>query len=118
MGEAVDAVAHHEAHGAGIVIRPYRLGAELALGRIKARRDLVQRLVPRYPLKFAGSLRPGPAQRMHQPVRMMNALGITRDLGADDARGIALQLGAANPANGGIIDDLDIEGTSRRTIVR
>src|ERR1700692_1605770 len=49
---------------------------------------------------------------------MMNALGIARDLGADHARGIGLQLGAAHPADGGIIDHLDVEGTGRRTIVR
>src|SRR5258707_6000065 len=55
---------------------------------------------------------------MHQPVRMMNALGIARDLGADDACRIALQFGATHPADGGIIDDLDIEGTGRRAIVR
>src|SRR5258708_29093521 len=48
----------------------------------------------------------------------MNALGIACDLGADDAGGIALQLGAAHPADGGIIDDLDIESTGRRAIVR
>jgi len=46
MGEAVDAVAHHQTHGAGVIIRPHRLGAELALGLIEPRRDLVQRIVP------------------------------------------------------------------------
>src|SRR5260370_39822434 len=55
---------------------------------------------------------------MHQPVRMMDALGVARHLGADDACRIALQLGAAHPADGGIVDDLDIEGTGRRAIVR
>ena len=39
MREAVDAVAHHEPHGAGVIIRPDRLGAEFALGlRRSARR--------------------------------------------------------------------------------
>ena len=32
MGEPIDAVAHHEAHRAGVVIGPYQFGAELALG--------------------------------------------------------------------------------------
>ncbi len=99
MREAVDAVAHHEPHGAGVVIRPDRLGAEFALGRIEPRGDLVQRLVPRNPRELAGALRPGPAHRMQQPVGMMNALGVARDLGADDAGGIGLQLGAAHPAD-------------------
>src|SRR5216117_250345 len=55
---------------------------------------------------------------MHQPVGMVNALGIARDLGADDAGGIALQLGAAHSADRGTIDHLDIERASRRAIVR
>jgi hypothetical protein len=46
MRKAIDAIAHHEAHGAGIIIRPHRLGAELALGLIEPRRDFVQRVVP------------------------------------------------------------------------
>src|SRR5258705_1390194 len=55
---------------------------------------------------------------MHQPIGMMNTLGIARDLGADDACGIALQLGAAHPADRGTIDHLDIQRAGRRTIVR
>ena len=101
MGKAVDAVAHHQAHGAGVVIRPDRLGAEFALGRVEPRGDLVQRFVPRNPRELAGALRAGPAHRMQQPVGMMNALGVARDLGADDAGGIGLQLGAAHPADRG-----------------
>ena len=49
---------------------------------------------------------------------MMNALGITRDLGADYAGSIGLLLGTAHPADGGIIDHLDIEPARRWTIVR
>ena len=62
----------------------------------------------------------GPVRRMriHQPVRMMDALGVARDLGADDAGGIGLQLGAAHPADGVAVDHLDIEGAGRRAIVR
>ena len=118
MRKAVDAVAHHEAHGAGVVIRPDRLGAEFALRRIEPRGDLVQRFVPRNPRELTGALRAGAAHRMHQPVGMMNALGIARDLGADDAGGIGLQLGAAHPADRGTIDHLDIERAGRRAIVR
>ena len=99
MRKAVDAVAHHQPHGAGIVIGPDRFGAELALGGVEAIGDFVERLVPGNPRELPGALRPGAAQRMHQPVRMMDALGIARDLGADDAGGIGLQLGAAHPAD-------------------
>src|SRR5665213_3277854 len=43
MREPVDAIAHHHAHGAGIVIGPYRFRAELALGLIKSRHYFVER---------------------------------------------------------------------------
>src|SRR6266478_501130 len=80
--------------------------------------DLVERLVPRHPGELTGALRTRAAQRMHQPIGMVNTLGIARDLGADHAGGIALQLGAAHPADTGTIDHLDIQRAGRRTIVR
>src|SRR5258706_4904575 len=55
---------------------------------------------------------------MHQRIGMMNALGISGDLGADDTCSIALQLGAAHPADRGTIDHLDIQRAGRRAIVR
>ncbi len=55
---------------------------------------------------------------MGQPLRMMDALGIARDLGADDARRIGLQLGTAHTADVMSIDHLDIERAGRRTVVR
>ena len=118
MRETIDAVAHHQPHGAGIVIGPHRLRAELALGRIEAVGDLVQRLVPGNARELPGALRTRPAQRMHQPVGMMDALGVACDLGADDARGIALQFRAMHPADGRTVDHLDIERAGRRAIVR
>ena len=78
-----------------------RLGA---LGGIEAFGDFVECLVPGDPRELAGALWPGAALRIHQPVRVVDALGITGDLGADDAGGIALQLGAADPADRGTID--------------
>ena len=118
MGKAIDAIAHHQPHGAGIVIGPDRLGAEFALCRIEAVGDLVQRFVPRNPRELAGALGSGAALRIDQSIRMMDALGIARHLGADHAGGIGLQFGAAHPADAGAIDHLDIEGTGRRAVVR
>jgi hypothetical protein len=40
------------------------------------------------------------AHRIDQPAGMMDALGITRDLGADHARGVAQQFRAPDLANG------------------
>ncbi len=55
MRKAVDAVAHHQPHGAGIVIRPNRFSPELALGRVEPIGDLVERLVPGNPRELARS---------------------------------------------------------------
>ena len=49
---------------------------------------------------------------------MMNALGVARDLGADDTGRIGLQLGAAYPADRAAVDHLDVERAGRRAIVR
>src|SRR5712675_910773 len=49
---------------------------------------------------------------------MVNALGIAGDLGADDAGGVGLLLGTANPADALAIDHLDVERAGRRAIVR
>src|SRR5947209_6375988 len=118
MGEAVDAVAHHEPHGAGIIIGPYRLRTEFALRGVEAGHDFVQRLIPGDALELARALRPDAALRIEQPVGMMDALGIARDLGADDARGVALQLGAAHPPDPFALDHLDIQSAGRRAVVR
>lgn len=118
MGQAVDAVTHHQPHGAGVIIRPDRLGAEFALGLIEPRGDLVQRLVPGDPRELAGTFRPGAAHRVEQPVRMMDTFGVARDLGADDTGGIGLQLGPADPADALALDHLDVERAGRRTVMR
>jgi hypothetical protein len=55
---------------------------------------------------------------MHQAVRVMNALGIARDLGADHARGVALQLGTSHSPDGFAFDHLDIEGAGGRAVMR
>ena len=118
MRKAIDAVAHHESHGAGVVIGPDRLSAEFTLGLIETRGDFVERLIPGNPRELARTLWSGAPQRMEQPVGVMNALGVTRDLRADDARRIGLQLGAADPADRAAVDHLDVERAGRRTIVR
>src|SRR5437588_6736644 len=49
MRKAIDAVAHHEAHGAGVIVGPDRLSAEFAFGRVEAIAYFVQGLVPGNP---------------------------------------------------------------------
>ena len=67
---------------------------------------------------MAGAFRPDAAQRMHQPVGMMRALGVARDLGADHARRIGIVRGAADAADGVRVENFHLERAGRRAIVR
>src|ERR1700678_731609 len=49
---------------------------------------------------------------------MVDTLGVARDLGADHACRVGLQLGTSDTADRGIVDHLDIERAGRRAIVR
>ena len=49
---------------------------------------------------------------------MMNALGIARDLFADDAQRVAVFLGAPDAADGVGIEKFDLERAGRRAIMR
>ena len=49
---------------------------------------------------------------------MMNTLGVAGDFFADHACRVGIVLGAAHPADGFAVDDLDIERAGRRAIVR
>src|SRR4051794_37904314 len=118
MGKAIDAIAHHQAHGSGIVIRPNGFGTERTFRFIEPIADLVERLIPGDSGELAGALWPVAAHRVHQPVRVMDALGITSDLGADDARSIALQIGTTHAADAASFDHFDVERTCRWAIVR
>ena len=46
MAQAVDAVAHDEAHRAGVVVGPHRLAAVLCFRREEFLRDVVERVIP------------------------------------------------------------------------
>src|SRR5206468_10715260 len=79
MREAIDAVAHNEPHGAGVVIGPDRLRAEFKLGLIEARGDLIERFIPGNPRELARTLWSGTVHRVEQSIGVMNALGVARD---------------------------------------
>ena len=100
MPQPMDAVAHDVAHGAGIVVRPDRLRAVGLLGAQELLGDEIERVVPRDRRELAAAFGAGAAQRMLQAIGVMNALGVARDLGADDARGVGVVLGAPDPADG------------------
>ena len=78
------------AHRAGVIIGPDRLRAVRSFGLDEGVGDLVERVVPCDLLPSAGTLGARAAHRMHQPVGMIEPLGIASDLGADHAGGIAV----------------------------
>ena len=118
VAQPVDAVAHHKAHRAGIEIGPHRFGAVARFGFQERFGGDVERVVPGDRLERARSLRALAAQRLRQSVRMMDALGITRDLRADHPGRVVIVLGAAQPPDALPVKHLDFQRTGRRTIVR
>ena len=92
----------------------------MAFGRPDQRAcDLVQRLVPRDRRK-GGTAHPlvaDPAEGLAEPVGVMLALRIARDLGADHARRIVVGAGAVNPADRPRIEPLHLERAGRRAIM-
>ncbi len=118
MAQAVDAVAHDEAHRAGVVVGPDRLAAVFRFRREEFLRDEVERVIPRDRRELARSLRPLADERMQQPVRMMDALGVARDLRADHARRVEIVLGAAHAADRAAVEHLHFERAGGRAIVR
>src|SRR5205823_4581181 len=70
------------------------------------------------PRELAGALRSNPSHRKHHPFRMMDALGVAGDLGADHASRVGLLLRTADAANAAALDHFDIERAGRRAIVR
>ena len=100
----MDAVALHQPHGAGVVVRPHRFARRSgcsALRNFSATRSSASS-------HDNGSNAPGalcgPVRRSGRVTRsgMMDALGVARDLGADHARGIGVVLRAAHPADGAL----------------
>ena len=118
MAQPFDAVALHQPHRAGIVVGPDRLAAVLRLRRSEFFGDEVERRLPARLLPCPLAFGAGAHQRLQQAVGMMDALGIARDLGADDAGRVAVVLGAMDAADAVRAEDLDVERAGRRAVVR
>ena len=99
VAQPLDAVALHQPHRAGVEIGPDRLAAVLLLGLDELLGDEVERGLPAGLLPAALALGAGADQRLQQAVGMVDALGIARDLGADDAGRVAVVLGAVHAAD-------------------
>ena len=118
MTQTIDAVAHHQPHGAGIEIRPYRFGAMLAFGAQKRCGHLVQSLVPADRYEVTAALGAATLERGSQSAGMMDAFGVARDLAANDASGIAVVARTAHPADGASVEFLDLQCTGGGAVVR
>ena len=118
VAQAVDAVAHHVAHGAGIIIGPDGLGAEVPLRLQELFGHDVERLVPGNPLELARTLRAGALHGVEQPVRVVDALRIARHLRADHSGRVAVALRPMHAADRAPVDHLHLEGADGGAIVR
>ena len=118
VAQAVDAVALHEAHGAGVEVRPDGLRAVLLRLAHERFGDLVERIVPGDRRERARALRADPAQRLRQPLGVVEALGVARDLRADHARGVGVALRAPDLAQAPAVQALDLERAHRGAVVR
>src|SRR5271170_8124529 len=120
MPQTLQPVALHQTHRARVVMRPDRLAAVALRGAGQSFGDKVERAVPRdrRERRAADALVADPAQRRRETLRMVLPLGVAPDLRADHAIGIALAAGAANAADPGAVDQLDLERASARAIVR
>ena len=118
IAQTVDPVAVHQAHRAGEIIRPDRLGAVPGGGLGESAGDPVQRLVPGDLAELGGTLRSGTQQRLHQPVGMVHPLGVARDLGADHPGRVVVRRRPADAADGRTVDPLHLQGAGAGAVVR
>jgi hypothetical protein len=120
MAQTLQPIALHQAHRAGIVMRPDRLGAVALGGTGQPLSDEIERVVPgdRRERGAPDALVADPAQRHRKAIRMVLPLGIAPDLGADDTVGVALRLGTANATDTRSVDPLDLERAGARAIMR
>ena len=118
IGQPLNAVAHDQAHGARVVIGPDRLGTMFGFNGEKTPGNVRHRLIPRHTFKLPRPFRAYPLHGVKQTLRMVNALGIARNLFADHTQCIGIVLVAAHPANGVVVEKFDIERASGRAIMR
>jgi hypothetical protein len=117
VGEALDPVALHEAHRAGVPVGPDRLGPVAALGGEERLGDPVQRLVPADPGEVPRALGARAHQRVREPVGVVEALAVAGDLGADHARRVGDALAAPDLAEAAVGQPLDLQRADRRAVV-
>ena len=88
--KAIDAVTHHQSHGAGILVGPDSFTAVALRSLKQLRGDLIQGSLPSERRELAAAFFAGAFQRLGQAVGMMDSFAIAGNLAADDARRIGL----------------------------
>jgi hypothetical protein len=112
------AVALHQPHRASIEIGPHRIRAVFFFRRDEFFGDQIEGCFPARFLPAALAFGTRTDQRLQQTVGMMHAVGITGDLGADDAGGVAVALGAMEATDSSAVQQFDVERAGRGAVVR
>ena len=118
MAQAIEAEALHQAHGSGIKIGPHRFTAVCLFSAREGFGDFIQGIVPGNWPEFTAALFADSFLRLPQAVRMMYALLIARDLGANDTGGLVIVARAAHLADAPGIEALNFQRAGARTVVR
>src|SRR4029078_3577102 len=118
VAQAIDAIAHHQAHCSGVIIGPDAFRAEPALGFNELFSHEIERIIPRYALELSRTFCTGPAQRVQQALGMMFPFGVARDLGADHARCVVVVFCAVHAPDRALVENFDVQRTGRWAIVR
>src|SRR5215475_3414173 len=117
MSQTVDPVAHNQTHGARIVIWPYAFGAMSLLGANEIFGHDIKCRVPRDAFELPCPLGASAPERMQDTLRMVFPLRVARNFGADHARSVIVVRRAMHTSDRALVDQFDIERTSRRAIM-
>src|SRR5262249_38681568 len=120
VAQPLDAVALHQAHRAGVVVRPHRLGAARLRGTDQPLGDLVEGVVPGDRLIRGAAHTAGAdaAQRYSKAVWVMDALGVAADLRAHDTRRVRMLRRAAHATDAARVETLDLQRADAGTVMR
>ena len=118
VAQAMDSIAHHEAHRAGVEIRPHGVRTQALFGFQKGISDFVERGLPTDSRELPAAFRTDAPQGMQQARGVMDALGVARDFAADHTSGVGIISGAADLADVLRIEPFYFERTGRRTVMR
>ena len=99
MAQAMDSIAHHEAHRAGVEIRPHGVRTQALFGFQKGIGNFVEGGLPTDSRELPAAFRTGAPQGMAQARGVMDALGVARDLAADHTGSVGIIGGAADLAD-------------------